>query len=104
MHATCPAQLSLLDLITRMAVGKAYKSFRSSLCNFLDFPVTSSLLAAKFQYLITSIIGVGANILLMARTFPLCLKNAWEADVDQQVVGSARGLPRGSKYPYALRV
>lgn len=76
MHAICLAHLSLLDFMTLIAVGKAYKSFRSSLCNFLAFPVTSSLLASKFQYLITRIIGVGANILLMAGTFPLCLKNA----------------------------
>jgi len=76
MHATCQAYLSLLGLITRIAVGKAYKSFRSSLCNFLDSPVTFSLLASKFQYLINRIIGVGANIILTAGTFPLCLNNA----------------------------
>ena len=44
IRATCPAHLILLDLITRTILGVEYKSFSSSLCNFLHSPVTSSLL------------------------------------------------------------
>jgi hypothetical protein len=44
IRVTCPAHLILLDLTTRTILGKEYKSFSSSLCNFLHSPVTSSLL------------------------------------------------------------
>ena len=44
IRATCPAHLILLDFITRTILGEEYKSFRTSLCNLLHSPVTSSLL------------------------------------------------------------
>jgi hypothetical protein len=44
IRATCPAHRILLDLTTRTILGKEYRSFISSLCNFLHSPVTSSLL------------------------------------------------------------
>ena len=44
IHATCPAHLILLDLITPTLLGEEYISLSSSLCSFLHFPVTSSLL------------------------------------------------------------
>jgi hypothetical protein len=44
MRATCPAYLILLALITLTILGEEYKPCISSLCNFLQPPVTSSLL------------------------------------------------------------
>ena len=42
--STCSAHLILLDLITRITFVEDYKSLSSSLCFFLHYPVTSSLL------------------------------------------------------------
>jgi hypothetical protein len=39
-----PAHLILLDFTTRTILGKEYRSFSYSLCNFLHSPVTSTLL------------------------------------------------------------
>jgi hypothetical protein len=44
IRATCPAHLIRLDFTTRTLLGKEYRSFSSSLCSFLNSPVTSSLL------------------------------------------------------------
>ena len=44
IRATCPAQLILLDFITRTILGEAYRSFSSSICSFFHSPFTSSLL------------------------------------------------------------
>jgi hypothetical protein len=38
IRATCPVHLILLDFITRTRLGKEYKSFSSSLCNYLHSP------------------------------------------------------------------
>ena len=47
IRATCPAHLILLHFITRTILGEQYKSFRSSLCNLLHSPFTSSLLGSN---------------------------------------------------------
>ena len=44
IHATSPAHLILLHLITRIVFSKQYRSLRSSLCSLLHSTVTSSLL------------------------------------------------------------
>ena len=44
IRATCSANLIPLDFITRKILGEEYRSLSSSLCSFLHFPVTSSLL------------------------------------------------------------
>ena len=44
--ATCPALLILLDFITRKIFAERYRSLSSSLCSFLHFLVTTSLLGS----------------------------------------------------------
>jgi len=44
IRATCPAHISLLDLMTQIKIIAQYKWRSSSLCSLLHSPVTSSLL------------------------------------------------------------
>ena len=48
IRATCPAHL-ILHFITQTILGKQYKSLSSSICSFLHYPVTSSLLAKNYR-------------------------------------------------------
>ena len=43
LHATCPAHLIPLDLITQIMIGEQYRSLSSSLCSFFHSTATSSL-------------------------------------------------------------
>ena len=71
IRSTCPAHLIILDFITRTILDEEYRSLSFSLCSFLYFLVTPSLL--------------GRNILLsilLSNTFSLCSSlNVGEQDV-----------------------
>jgi len=47
MRATCLAHLILIDLISWIMFGEERRSLISSLCSFLHYPLTSSLLCAN---------------------------------------------------------
>jgi hypothetical protein len=47
MRATCPAYVILLELITLMVYGEAYKLWSSSLCSLIQPPTTSSILGSN---------------------------------------------------------
>ena len=44
IDATCPAHLIPLDVVTRKILGKEHRTLSSSLCSFLHYLFTSSLL------------------------------------------------------------
>ena len=50
IRASCPAHVILLYLITQTILGEQYRSLSSSLCSFLNSPVTSSLLGPNILF------------------------------------------------------
>jgi hypothetical protein len=66
MHATCPTHLILFDLIIVIIFGEKCKQWSSWLCNFLQPPVTSSLLGPN---LITNIFYFFISILLIPYSY-----------------------------------
>jgi hypothetical protein len=49
IHASCPAHLILLNLLTGTILGKEYRSSSSSLCSFLHSAIISSLRGPKYS-------------------------------------------------------
>ena len=78
IRATCPANLTLLNLINRLKSGEEYKSLSSSLCSFLHSPVTSSLLG---QNILLSTIFSNTlslfSVLSVTDQFPHCRYSQW---------------------------
>ena len=62
IYATYPVHLIILDIITRTILGEEYRSLSSSLCSFLYYPVTLSLLG---PYILNAIFSntLSANLL-----------------------------------------
>jgi len=70
--ATCPAHLKLLNLITQTILDEQYRSLSSSLCTFLHFPVTLSLLGPNilFSTLFSNILVLRSSLNMSDQVSP----------------------------------
>jgi len=64
IHATCPAHLIPLDLITRTILGEQYRSLSFLLRSFLHSPVTSSLLGPNIllSFLLSNTLSLRSSL------------------------------------------
>ena len=68
-RAKCPARLILLDFFTWTILDEDYRSVSSSLCNFLQSPVTSSLLVPNIllSILFSNILSLPSSLIVRVR-------------------------------------
>jgi len=63
-RATCLALLILLDLVTQTILGEDYTSLNSSLCTFIQYPITLSLLSPNvlLSTLFSNTLSLGSSV------------------------------------------
>jgi len=74
IHATCPAHLNLLCLITRTTFDEEYKSLSSSLCSFLCCHFTLSFLGPNIllSTLFSNILSLRSSLIVSDRNSHSC--------------------------------
>ena len=114
IRATCPAQLILLDLITRTMFGKEYRSLSFSSCSLLHFPVTSSsltpsiLLSTLFSntFSLHSSINVSDQVLRPNKRkgkIIVLLSSPKNVETGYETCPTSYSLPTMSSYPPGVK-